>query len=112
MENRINIIDPLLSKAEDFAKTSLELLKLQSVDKTAELASSFISRLIFSLIALIALLSFNIAVALWIGMITGHNFYGFSIVAAFYTLCAIIIYFLHPTIKSNIYNAIVSKIMN
>ena len=50
METKLNLIEPLLERAEVYGKTSFELLKLKSLDKTADLASTLVSRSLFTLI--------------------------------------------------------------
>jgi hypothetical protein len=39
-------LESLFHKATDYGKSSIELIKLKSIDKTADFVSSFLSRLI------------------------------------------------------------------
>jgi hypothetical protein len=112
MEAKTNIVDPLIERVEQYGKTSFELLKLKSLDKTADVSSAVISRLILGVVLLLFTLTLNTAIALWLGDLLGKTYYGFLIVAAFYALAGIIIYFLHPPIKARINNAIIKQVIN
>jgi hypothetical protein len=112
MENKSNLIQPLLQHAELYGNTSIELLKLKLLDK----AAGILSRLIFRFFLIFAFtfftISLNIGIALWMGDLLGKNYYGFLVVAAFYGLVSIIYYILHPMIKTRLNNAIISQILN
>lgn len=112
METKVSLFEPLLEKAEQYSTDTFELLKLKSIDKAADLASSMASRLLLIIAISLFMLTLNIAVALWIGDSLGKNYYGFLIVAAFYLLIAIIIYIVHPRIKTNMQNSIIKQILN
>ena len=112
MEPKINLIEPLLERVEQYSKTSFELFKLKSLDKTADVTSSLISRLAFVLVFALFALTLTIAVALWLGDLLGKNYYGFLLVASFYCLVGIILLFTHPFIKGRINNSIIKQILN
>ena len=42
MKEKENILEPLWERAEDYGKTSLELLKLKSIDKTSDVVSTIL----------------------------------------------------------------------
>jgi len=112
METKVKLIEPLLERAEQYSKTSFELLKLKSLDKTADISSSLISRLLLVFVLLLFVLTLNIAIALWLGDLLGKNYYGFLIVASFYGLGGIILFYIHPLIKANINNSIIKQMLN
>lgn len=100
MENKVNLIDSLIERAEEYTKTSIALFKLKALDKTSDVASSFVSRLAVIFSFLIFLLMLNIGIALWLGEILGRSWYGFFTVAAFYGIAGIILYFfMHKPLK-------------
>jgi hypothetical protein len=105
-------MEPLLQKAEEYGKTSLELLKLKALDKSASVSSSFISRLFFVIAITFFFIILNIALALWLGDILGKNYYGFFIVALFYGILTAALFYLHPSIKGRISNSIITQILN
>jgi len=112
METTSSLIEPLLERAEQFGKTNFELLKLKSLDKTADIASGLISHLLLSIVLFLFTVTLNIAAALWLGSLLGKNYYGFLVVASFYGLIAIILLFIHPVIKARVNNAIIAQILN
>ena len=112
METTVGLIEPLIERAEAYGKTSLELLKLKSLDKTSDVASTLIARLFLAAIISFFLIPLNIAVALWLGELLGKNYYGFLVVAAFYGLFAIVIYLIHPNIKGRINNFLIKQMFN
>jgi hypothetical protein len=112
MDTQKNLIDPLFEKAESYGKISFELLRLKALDKTADVSSTLLSRLLFILLAAVFAFTINIAVALWIGDLLGKAYYGFFIVAGFYALAAIIILIAHPSIKNRVNNNIIKQLFN
>ena len=112
MEAKANLIEPLLERAHEYSKTSFELLKLQSLEKTAEVTSSFISRFLLAIFVSLFALTLNIGVALWLGDLLGKNYYGFLVVASFYGIIGIIVFFIHPLIKERVSNTIITQMRN
>jgi len=112
MEPNLNLTEPLFEKAVDYGKTSLELIRLKSLDKVADVSSTLFSRTLLVIAASFFLLLINIAVALWVGELLGKSYYGFFIVAGFYALTAIILMLIHPTIKKGMANSIISQLFN
>jgi len=100
MEDNSKVLESLLEKAEDYGRTSYELVKLKALDKTSDIVSSFVPHsLVFVLIASF-ILFLNLGLALWLGDILGKLFYGFFLVAAFYVLSGITVhFFMHNWIK-------------
>jgi hypothetical protein len=110
MENIKNSLDSLLESAEEYGKTSIELLKLKSLDITSEVVSSVISRTIAIFILFMFFLITTIGIALWLGEIIGKYSYGFFVVAAFYGITGIFLFFfMHKKIKMLISNSIIRQ---
>lgn len=113
MEDKTTFLDPLLQKAEDYGKTTFELLKLKALDRTADTLSTLASRVFALLSILVFILLANIGLALWLGFLLGKAYFGFFCVAGFYALLGFVFYFLlHKWLKRNIGNTIVSKVLN
>jgi hypothetical protein len=112
METTPSLIEPLLDRAEKYSKTTLELIKLKALDKSADVTSRLISRLSLAIVVSIFTITLNIAVALWLGTLLGANYYGFFIIASFYGVICIVLYFIHPLIKVRINNLIIEQILN
>ncbi len=113
MENNATPIETLFVKAEDYSKTSIELLKLYAVDKSAGLVSSLVTQLVIFTVAVLFLLTLNIGLALWIGELLEKSYYGFFVVAGFYVLAFVLLYiFRHQWIKGPVTNSIIGQILN
>jgi hypothetical protein len=112
MKASTSFIEPLLERTQEYSKTSFELLKLKSLDKTADLGSTLISRMLFIIVISIFSLTLNIALALWLGDVLGRNYFGFLVVASFYGVVGIGLLLAHPSIKKRISNSIIVQILN
>lgn len=109
-EEKTNLFEELIDKAEEYGKTSIELLKLKAVDKTSGIVSSLVSRLSLIIVLSMFILLLNIAIALWLGDILGKSYYGFFIVASFYGVTGIVTFFIHNWIKKRVTNSIITKV--
>jgi hypothetical protein len=99
-EDNAKLLESLLDKAKEYGITSYELAKLKTIDKTADVVSSFVPLLIVIIILITCLLFLNLGIALWLGEILGKAFYGFLVVAGFYLFIGLILrFFLHDWIK-------------
>lgn len=112
MQANTDLIEPLLERCKDYGKTSLELIKLSSIDKSANVLSALISRLFFILTLTISLIALNIAIALWLGDLIGKNYDGFLIVAGFYAIAGVVLYFMQPSIKTRMNDWIIRLLIN
>lgn len=105
-----NLLESLLVKAQEYSKTSVELFKLQALEKTSDVLSSMASRVAGISIFLMCFLMGTIGIALWLGEILGKSWYGFFAIAAFYGLAGVIIYFLmHKWLKKLVGNFFVKQ---
>lgn len=105
-------ITMLVDDAGRYIEAKTELWKLKAVDKTTEIATALISRLLFILISLIAVIALNTGIALLIGSWLGEAYYGFFIVAGFYLLVAIVLYAARESlIKRPFYKTVINKIL-
>ena len=112
MENNATTIEMLFEKAENYTKTTVELARLNVVDKTADVVSSLISRIAVSIVFAMFAFLVNIGLSLWIGELVGKIYYGFFIVSSFYLLIAIILYiFKDQWIKMPISNFMIVKML-
>jgi hypothetical protein len=112
MEDNEKLIESLLERAADYGKTTYELVKLKTLDKTSDVVSSLIPHSF--VLVLIALFMFflNLGLAFWLGEILGKTFYGFFVVAAFYGLIGFVIHFLmHKWLKKLVCNYIIKHVL-
>jgi len=110
MEDNVKLIESLLESAAEYGKSSYELLRLKSLDKTSDVVSSLIPHSVFFILILLFLVFLNFGLAFWLGEILGRTFYGFFVVAAFYGILGLILhFFMHRRLKNMICNYIVKQ---
>lgn len=110
MEASENLIEPLFDRVKEYSKSSIELIKLKTIDKSSDFLSNLIFRMTISVFLLLGILSLNIAVALWLGDLFGKTYLGFFSVTAFYLLVAFILFLFRKKIKMNISNSIITSL--
>ena len=112
MENNTSTIEKLFKQAEEYTKTTVELVKLQAVDKAADVVSSLLSQIIVSIVIVLFVFLVNIGLSFWVGELLGKVYFGFLAVSGFYLLVAIILYSVRDkVIASPIRNFIIIKML-
>ncbi|MCD0472399.1 hypothetical protein [Flavobacterium sp. JAS] len=102
----------LYDKAENYTKTSLELIKLKTVSTSADVLSTLTSKIVVGAVVAFFTLFLNIGISLWLGEVLGAYYYGFFIMALFYLIVAIVMHKTqHKLIKTPIGNMIISSIL-
>jgi hypothetical protein len=103
----------IFEKAENYTRTSLELVKLRTVSASADVLSTITSKIAIGAVVAFFTLFLNIGISLWIGKELGEYYYGFFILALFYLIVAIVLNtFQHSLIKTPIGNMIISSILS
>ena len=92
MENNATTIEMLFEKAEDYTRTTVDLVKLNAVDTTADVLSSLLSRLTVSIVFVMFAFLANIGLSFWLGELLGKVYYGFFIVSSVYFVIALVLY--------------------
>ncbi|MGZ5222228.1 MAG: phage holin family protein [Chitinophagaceae bacterium] len=111
MEEKATLIGSLFEKTEDYAKSSIELLKLKAVDKSTNALSSVASVCIILVSTMCIISMVNIGIALWISMLMDNSYSGFFIVALFYAVLSVVLYvFREQIIKAPVSNRIITHI--
>lgn len=112
MDEQSGLIESLIEKGEQYGKTTLELLKLKTIDKSADVTSNLVSWLIVIIFAVLFFLILNIGLALWLGEVLGKSYYGFFVVSGFYALLALIFgIFRKQLIKEPLNNSIIEQVL-
>jgi hypothetical protein len=112
MNQQTGLIEELIEKVEQYGKTTIELLKLKTLDKSSDVISNLISWLIVVIFAVLFFLILNIGLALWIGEIMGKSYYGFFVISGFYALLALIFgIFRKQLIKNPVNNSIIEQVL-
>ena len=113
MQDKTDVLETLVEKAETYGKTNFELLRLRTIDKTANVLSSLISQAVAFILVFMFVAIASIGIALWLGEMLQKTYYGFFYVAGFYGLCGIIlIFFKNNWIKKSINNSIITRVLN
>lgn len=112
MDEQSGLIESLFEKGEQYGKTTIELLKLKTLDKSADVISNLVSWWIVLIFAVLFFLILNIGVALWLGELLGKSYYGFFAVSGFYALLAIVFaFFRKQLIKEPLNNSIITQVL-
>jgi phosphoglycerol transferase MdoB-like AlkP superfamily enzyme len=111
MTDTATSIETLFEKAQDYSKTSLELLKLNAIAKSSDVISTLMARLIIFMVVALSVMIINIGVAFWLSDLLEKSYwYGFFIVGIFQALVALMLFvFRHQWIKNPINDAIIGK---
>jgi len=67
MDEQSGLIESLIEKGEQYGKTTIELIKLKTLDNTADVSSNLVLWIVVAVFAVLFFLILNIGVALWIG---------------------------------------------
>ena len=76
----------IFEKAENYTRTSIELVKLKTVSASADVLSTLTSKIAVGAVVAFFTLFLNIGLSLWIGKQLGEYSYGFFILALFYLI--------------------------
>ena len=111
MEDNAKLIESLLERAAEYGKSSFELVKLKALDKTSDIVSSFIPHSVVFVLIAIFMLFLNLGLAFWLGEILGKTWLGFIVVAAFYFITGIVLFFMRKWFKKLICNYIIKQVL-
>lgn len=112
MNDNTKLLESLLEKASDYGRTSIELIKLKTIDKTADVVSSMVPNSVVVIFVSVFLLFLNLAVALYIGDLLGKACFGFLVVAAFYFIAGMIMhFFMHKQLKKLVADYFIKQVL-
>ena len=113
MEHTTTLVETLLERATEYGKSSLELVKLKTLDKSSDVASTIVPQILVYALLMLFMLFLNLGLAFWLGEVFGKIYYGFLVVAGFYCLVAIIFYFfMRKWIKKMVRNYIIKQVLS
>ncbi len=105
-------IATLFERAENYGKTTLKLLELNAIDKSADVISYLVSRLAVITTVVLSIIIINIGLDLWIGKLLGESFYGFFIIGGFYVIFAIFLHlYREQLVKYPVSNSIIKQML-
>jgi uncharacterized membrane protein YqjE len=110
MENQPSQLESLFEKASDYFETRLELFKLKAAEKTSDIVSELMSRMVLLAFVSIFIIMLNIGIALVLGEMMGNTYYGFFVLAGFYAIAGLVFYlFRNKWIEEPVSNVIIKK---
>jgi hypothetical protein len=105
-------IKTLIDKSKDYLDTKIELTKLKTIDKSADVLSTVVVMISMICFGFLFILFVSIAGAMMLGNLLGAYYYGFFIVAGFYALILLLLYVQREKwIKTPIANSLISKML-
>lgn len=112
MNDNATTLAKLIERIESYSKISVKLFKLNAIDKSADVVSSFVSMLVCVTMVALSLLIINIGIALWVGNLLGNSFLGFFVVGGFYAVLTLLLHiFSGRMIKLPVSNTIIKHLL-
>lgn len=106
------LLKDLTERVTDYGTSGLELLKLKALDKSSDIVSSYLSSSVVYCVIASFFLFLNLGLALWLGEILGKVYFGFLVVAAFYSIVGLVVHFLmRKWLKKRIRNYIIKQVL-
>jgi hypothetical protein len=110
--NTTESIRTLIDKSKDYLETKIELTKLKTIDKSADVLSTAIVMVSMIFIGSLFVVFISTALALLLGNFLGAYYYGFFIVGGVYAILLLIIYLQRDKwIKTPIANGLINKML-
>jgi O-antigen/teichoic acid export membrane protein len=105
-------IKTLIDKSKDYLDTKIELTRLKTIDKSADVLSTVVVTVSILFVSAVLILFASLGVALLIGKMLGAYHYGFFIMAGFYAIILLVIYVKREKwIKTPIANELINKML-
>lgn len=112
MTDNATPLETFFERAEEYGKTTVKLFQLNAIDKSADVVSSLVSRIVVIVMVVLAIIIMSIGVSFWIGNMFEETFYGFIIIGGFYAIVALLLHlFRHEWIKYPVSNSIIKQMM-
>lgn len=110
METPPSLIESLFERIEVYGKTTLELSKYKMMEYMSVVITLLTSRLIVFIVLVLFVSFLSFGMALYLGDLLGKPYLGFFIVAVFYLIVGVVLFFsLHKWIKEPIGDLLISQ---
>ncbi len=111
MEMPPSLIESLFERVEAYGKTTLELSKYKVIETMSVVITLLTSRFIVFIVMVLFVSFLSFGMALYLGDLLEKPYFGFFIVAAFYLVLGVILFFsLHKWIKEPISDLLISQL--
>lgn len=91
MQNHLEKIEELIEKLKLYSVNTIDLIKLETVERSSALLSNLISRVIIGVIAILFAFFLSLGICFYLSELFGNNYLGFGVVAGFYLLLGIVL---------------------
>jgi hypothetical protein len=106
-------IEQLFDRLEAYSDTTLELVKLKSLQVGTKVVTSLVSKLAVIVMVTMFLILVNIGLSIYLGGLMGEMYYGYFTVAGLNLLVALLLHlFLQRVINKTLGQAIISQILD
>lgn len=112
MEDNSIKFEELLKRLEEYGSTNVELLKLKAIDKSSEIVSVAVYKILVVFAVFLFSLVLSSGIALWLGELLGKTYYGVFVMSGVYGLVALLMYLRRDQIKESVCNSIITKAFN
>lgn len=85
-------IGTLIDKSKDFLETKIELARLKTISKSADVLSTVVVMVSMLFIGTLVIILLSIGLALYLGSLMGSYHYGFFAVGGFYAIVLLVLY--------------------
>ncbi len=110
--NSQDSIKTLIDKSKDYLETKIELARLKTIDKSADVLSAVVVIVSMIFIGSLFIIMISIGISLFLGSILGAYHYGFFIMGGFYAIVLLLIYLQREKwIKTPISNELINKML-
>ena len=105
-------IRTLIDKSKDYLDTKIELTKLKTIDKSADVLSTAIVMVSMIFLGSLIVLFISAGIAIMLGKALGAYQYGFFVVGGFYAIILLVIYIQREKwLKTPIANGLINKML-
>ncbi len=113
MSNNASAAVSLFEKAERFGTSSMELIRLKAIDRSAKAITTLTTKFVIGFAGALFIIFLNLGFALWIGNLTGKTFYGFFIMSGVIMLEGILLYLFRVAwIQTPVSNGVINSLLN
>ena len=110
--NSQDSIKTLIDKSKDYLETKIELTKLKTIDKSADVLSAVVVIVSMIFIGSLVIILISIGLALFLGRLLGAYHYGFFVMGGFYAIVLLVIFIQREKwIKTPISNGLINKML-
>jgi hypothetical protein len=110
--NSQDSIKTLIDKSKDYLETQIELTKLKTIDKSADVLSAVVVMVSMIFIGSLVIILISIGLSLFLGRLLGAYHYGFFVMGGIYAIVLLVIFIQREKwIKTPVSNGLINKML-